>query len=194
MSGWKRMLCKNMLSNGRCNYEKSCMYAHSLNDQLLLNVRHRVYNILIRKTDLSSINLVMDTELLDGIKSLTRTCLDCEAKTCVGGYNCRNGAVSTKLTICDRDFRSGDCKNINCNMVHLTKQGLIPYYTQSSETSSLASPIIVSDILRIKDLDFAKRSGCAKKYIDLDDSSDTDSDDILTEVLCVYNLNETIFD
>lgn len=205
MNEKRRLLCKNMTANGVCKYNNTCMYAHSLRDQLLLNIRHKVYNILIRKSDLSNVDLVADEDMFKCMKVLSRPCIDCINKTCVGGYNCKYGAVSLDLTICIKDLMKGNCDIDNCKLVHLTKRGLIPYYSQINTSSKVTtSSVVISDVLKIKDLKFAKKSNISKySEITSDDinfpttcsDSCTDTDeDILTEVLCVYNLDETIFD
>ena len=59
----KKMLCKNMIQNGSCHYGKECMYAHSLDEQNVIPLRKKVYDILKNNDDLSQINLHDDIDI-----------------------------------------------------------------------------------------------------------------------------------
>lgn len=130
----KRMLCINIIRGDECPYgETSCIYAHSLSQQKLDDSRAYVYNILKSTGSLSHINLVNDEKrpsLYKEFLELTLVCQKCKIGKCPGGYNCHNGALSYKYKICYDDITSGKCRRSNCNAIHLTDRGLIPYEVQ----------------------------------------------------------------
>jgi hypothetical protein len=119
-----------MLTNKHCQYGKRCKYAHSLREQKIDTIRHKVYSMLKNKMNLKRINLINDKKLFDTFLSLTKLCTQCIKGNCPGGYNCRNGALNIKYKICYDDFMYGNCRKMICNNIHLTKRGLIPYTIQ----------------------------------------------------------------
>ncbi|QKF93877.1 zinc finger CCCH-type protein [Fadolivirus algeromassiliense] len=129
----KKILCVNIINKIKCNYGNKCMYAHSLNEQKIEPLRHKVYTIIKCADDLSNIDLVSDPKLYETLLQLTRVCMACSKGQCPGGYNCRNGAVSIKSKICYEDLVYGNCKKNNCTSVHLTDRGLVPYYKQKNK-------------------------------------------------------------
>lgn len=126
----KKILCFNITNNIICTYGQKCMYAHSLNEQKIEPMRHKVYTILKNNNDLSKLNLINDPKLLDTMLQLTKICIMCVKNSCPGGYNCRNGAINTKFRICYDDLIYGKCKRLNCTSVHLTSRNLVPYNVQ----------------------------------------------------------------
>jgi hypothetical protein len=122
----KRVLCKPMLNDKKCDYGNKCVYAHNLNDQKIDTMRHKAYTIIKSTQDLSTINLVNDNELFEHLNMLTKVCYLCSKNICPGGYNCRYGAINNKLRICYDDLMYGNCRRTNCMSVHLTKRGLVP--------------------------------------------------------------------
>jgi len=128
----KKMLCNNILNNKICKYKYNCVYAHSLAEQKIDSIRHKVYTILNNTTNLSNIDLMNDVELFNTFMLLTKVCAGCAKHICPGGYNCRNGAISNKYKICYDDIIFGTCKRTTCKFMHLTNRGLRPYSLQSS--------------------------------------------------------------
>lgn len=106
------------------------MYAHSLSEQRVDALRHKVYSIIRYTHDLSGINLVDDEKLFKTIQQLTRVCPQCAKNICSGGMNCRHGAINNKTRVCYNDLMRGDCRSPDCPSVHLTHRGLIPYNIQ----------------------------------------------------------------
>lgn len=123
----KKILCNNVLYNGFCNYGSKCMYAHSLEDQIVDTLRKYAYDLLKSTQNLANIDLVKDAELYRTLITLTRLCDRCAMRQCPGGYNCKNGAISKSYVVCYDDLEIGNCDNPTCPNVHLTKRGLIPY-------------------------------------------------------------------
>ena len=123
----KKILCYNMLNKKKCNYGNKCMYAHSLAEQKIEPLRHKIYSIIKYNTDLSNIDLSVDHNLYENLLQLTRVCSLCSKGQCPGGYNCRNGAINYKLRICYDDLVYGHCKRVSCHSVHLTEKGLKCY-------------------------------------------------------------------
>ncbi len=126
----KRILCFNAIKGRVCNYGPKCMYAHNLSEQKIDPIRHKVYTILKNDNDLSNINLIKDRKLFTTFVQLTKICYHCSKNECHGGYNCRNGTVNQKYKICYDDLMYGNCRRLNCNGLHLSTRGLVPYYIQ----------------------------------------------------------------
>lgn len=126
----KRVLCKPMLNDKKCDYGNKCVYAHSLNDQKVDPMRHKAYAIISHTKNLSHIDLVNDDELYEHLNALTKICSLCAKGLCPGGYNCRYGSVSPDTQVCFNDLMYGNCKKPNCTAVHLTKKGLVPRAVQ----------------------------------------------------------------
>lgn len=128
----KKMLCNNVLHYGSCNYNHKCMYAHSLDDQILDKSREIAYGILNSKNNLAEVDLVQEIELYKTFIQLTKICEKCSLNQCPGGYNCKNGAIKLAYVICYNDLVNGSCPKQNCKFVHLTERGLIPYHTREN--------------------------------------------------------------
>ena len=129
----KKILCFNMLNKQKCNYGNKCDYAHNLSEQQIEPLRHKVYTMIKSSTDLSHIDMVNDHQLYETMLQLTKVCSTCLKGICPGGYNCRNGVFNIKLKICYEDLVYGNCKKINCQYIHLTDKGLIPYLKQKNK-------------------------------------------------------------
>jgi hypothetical protein len=119
-----------MMMCGQCQYGDKCKFAHGLQDQRLLPIRQKVYDLLNCDKSLGDINLLEDTELCKCLIQLTTTCFSCLRNECQGGYNCKNGAISKEYTICYYDLRFGRCSSNQCEKIHLTKRGLINFKLQ----------------------------------------------------------------
>lgn len=129
----KKILCVNIINKLQCNYGNKCMYAHSLSEQKIEPLRHKVYTIIKCADDLSNIDLLSDPKLYENLLQLTRICIACSKGQCPGGYNCRNGAVNIKSKICYEDLVYGNCKKNDCTAVHLTDKGLVSYFKQKNK-------------------------------------------------------------
>jgi hypothetical protein len=129
----KKILCNNIIVGKKCNYGNKCLYAHSLDEQNVLPIREKAYNLLSSNDNLDDINLIEDGKLYETLCQLTKVCSSCEKQTCSGGKNCRNGAISKAFKICYDDLVYGNCKYTKCNFVHLTDRGLVPYLKQKNK-------------------------------------------------------------
>jgi len=136
----KRILCFNAIKGRACNYGNKCMYAHSLSEQKIDPIRHKVYTILKNDDSLKNINLIKDRRLFKTLTELTKVCYACTKNECHGGYNCRNGAISQKYRICHDDLMYGNCMRPKCNGLHLTARGLVPYYQQMNQQKKENDP------------------------------------------------------
>lgn len=123
---YKKMLCNNMIKHSICSYKTKCMYAHSLEEQKLEDIRQQAYDIIKSDYDLSNIDLKNNIDLFNNLLSLTNVCNKCVNGICPGGYNCKFGAINNTFRICYVDLTSGNCIE-NCKHIHLTKRGLIPF-------------------------------------------------------------------
>jgi|AntRauTorckE6833_2_1112554.scaffolds.fasta_scaffold16447_2 hypothetical protein len=132
----KRVLCYNVLNNKDCNYKNKCMYAHSLSEQKIDTIRHKVYTILKDDNDLSNLNVVNDKKLFETLTQLTKICIQCAKGVCPGGYNCRNGALNQKYRICYEDLMYGNCRRPKCYSIHLTDRNFRPYTEQKNDLRS----------------------------------------------------------
>lgn len=126
----KKILCKQIIETKSCPYGNGCRFAHSLEEQNVDTIRKRVYSIINGKELLDDIDLVHDIELFETFRTLTRTCFRCGNHTCLGGYNCKNGAIDLQHTICNDDLIYGRCRQEGCRKIHLTTRNLIPYNVQ----------------------------------------------------------------
>lgn len=61
---------------------------------------------------------------------LTKVCYNCSNHKCLGGYNCKKGAISTEYVICYEDLTIGRCSNPCCTKKHLSQRGLTPFKIQ----------------------------------------------------------------
>lgn len=138
----KKLLCKNNTFSGYCNYGNRCSFAHSLNEQSLEDYRRVTIDFITSDSDISNVNLddKLNSVLKDELIIFTRPCDKCLEGKCTGGYNCRFGACKREYIICYEDLHYGNCVDINCKKIHLTKRGLKPilkkiYYTLGSSSS-----------------------------------------------------------
>ena len=196
----KRILCNNMFTYGKCPYNDECVYAHSLEEQKLDPIRARAYGILKSTNNLGNIDLVHDKELYYTFLLLTRLCFGCENQSCLGGFNCKNGAINSSYVICLNDLNFGKCTNTECTKIHLTKRGLLPYKLQDmlyngyqKEEKKEYVQTLVDNIplsIELKNDTFPKL--CSKKTMDIDDeccslSDGESSNDSCDE--CILTLN-----
>lgn len=125
----KRILCQNMNKYGTCSYNDKCMYAHNLKEQVKDYEKEFIYDLLemiIKKIDVSKYikQIEQNEKLKKSLITFTRVCFGCKNKTCFGGYNCKNGAIDERYVVCYDDL-IGNCRNINCSKIHLSKYGLV---------------------------------------------------------------------
>ena len=101
----KKLLCNNYLEYGKCNYGNKCLYSHSLNEQKIDLIRKKAYNILNEYLEYNNINKTVTNEINDNkelqrsLLQLTKTCNNCLAGKCPGGYNCKYGAINEHYDI-----------------------------------------------------------------------------------------------
>ena len=132
----KKILCYNILNKGSCTYGSKCLYAHSLEEQKINSKIKIIYDLIKSNTSMENINLVQDKHIYCGLLHLTKLCPMCVKGNCPGGYNCKYGSFSKKFQVCKNDLQFGMCSNINCELIHLTKRGLVPY-VKSKKKSTL---------------------------------------------------------
>ena len=136
----KKILCYNILKNGVCSY-KNCMFAHSINEQVLTSVKQEIYDIIKNNNNLENINL-LENDLYKNLVIMCKECKKCIDFKCSGGLNCNNGVCLKQYKLCYKDLTYGNCcndlftdsKNNNIKSciygIHLTEKKLIPYGTQ----------------------------------------------------------------
>lgn len=126
----KRVLCYNMLNRGSCSYGTNCVYAHTLQEQRVIEPRKMAYDIIQQNNNLSDLDLIVGQNIHNSLLQLTKMCIRCASGVCPGGYNCKFGSYCKQYQLCYHDYMNGGCSDNNCTMVHLTKKGLIPYNVQ----------------------------------------------------------------
>lgn len=160
-SSEKRLICFSIINKSECNYNNNCTYAHSVSEQKIDEDRLFSYKIIF---DENVMNFVPEdnSKVDDTYRNLllsTTICSKCLGNSCTGGYNCRNGIYHPSIKVCKSDLLTGDCVNneteiivdeailnkigctaskyIGCaNGHHLTKRGLVPYYTYVHQSES----------------------------------------------------------
>lgn len=135
----KRMLCRNVIKGGECSYGSKCMYAHTLEEQIIDFPKKHAWAIILSNDSLETIDLQKNYQLYQSLEQLTKVCKQCFNKECIGGYNCDHGVFDKKYQICQRDLDWGDCKNPLCEMIHLTKRGLKPWFNKQKNIN-VSSP------------------------------------------------------
>lgn len=143
----KRILCYNMLNHKKCSYGNKCMYAHYLSEQKIEDYRYKAYTIIRDSNNLEDLDLKKDIKLLNHLIQLTKVCTLCISGLCLGGYNCRSGAISLKYKICYDDLMYGNCCRNTCQFVHLTQKGLTPYHKQKIKVNKDKKTDIITDSL-----------------------------------------------
>jgi hypothetical protein len=186
----KRILCLNIITKKNCRYGTKCLYAHSLEEQKLNEVRHKAYQIIKGKHDLSNVNIFHDKELYRTLTLLGDVCPGCKKGNCTGGYNCKHGSFSEEHTICNIDLNNGSCSG-NCGKQHLTKRGLKPYFSYIMESQKKRMANNKPNIGTLLTADFFKK-------LDKDSSIDTtdclsDDDSIDSDSLGEEGFETSIF-
>ena len=129
----KKILCKNIIYNNSCKYKDKCLYAHSLAEQKLEKIRDKAYKLIKGEISGENINIFLEKDLYRTLLTLCDLCDKCNNNKCTGGYNCKHGACSKKFIICGIDLYNGKCDG-KCNKIHLSKNGLQPYFTHILES------------------------------------------------------------
>jgi len=133
----KTIICYKIIEGKRCPYGFNCMYAHSLNAQKVDESRKKAYDIILQNNDLSDINLIDNTDLYTNLITLTKLCPNCVKQTCPGGYNCKWGVIKKSYQVCYTDLRYGNCSDMKCKLIHLTKRNLVSFQKQKIDNSSI---------------------------------------------------------
>lgn len=120
------MRCQNIITSGKCSYGVKCLYAHSLAEQKVEGIRKVAMDIILKRPDLSDIDLSTNKKLYSHLKCMSNMCPKCKDGKCTGGYNCKHGACDPGYVVCLEDINKGTCRG-NCGKIHLTNRGLIPY-------------------------------------------------------------------
>ena len=138
----KRMLCKNMLSIGKCNYGDKCLYSHSMIEQKKDYFRETIYEYVCyvlanneNKIIFENI-LLYDKIFIKTLLILTKTCKLCEQKLCQGGYNCKYGVFDKKYQICKDDLYLKCLNKNNCQNVHLSNIGINLCYNDDDDNNN----------------------------------------------------------
>lgn len=131
----KKILCLNIIKSGVCKYGNKCLYAHNLNEQQISRNRKEAYEIIKSTKTLVDINLNERVDLYKTLIELTKYCKNCINNNCIGGYNCKSGVYDKKYCICVNDLKYNNCKNNNCNFIHLSKRGLHPFFYNDIENN-----------------------------------------------------------
>lgn len=130
---YKTNLCLNVIRDGSCPYSNRCRYAHTHDEQRMFPIRRRIIDILDREESLKN----LQPDMIDELKIFTRVCEKCDAKTCIGGINCRNGCYPRKYLICREDLYWGICNDSVCSAIHTTERGLSPIGNCKIEEKSI---------------------------------------------------------
>lgn len=171
---YKKALCKNMMSNKICEYKKTCCYAHSYEEQIVIGKRKEAYDIIKNNYNLDYIDLHKDKELYEELLKLTNVCTKCLINECFGGYNCRDGVFTEKYQVCRNDLIKGFCNNTCCEKIHLTNRGLVPYENYNIKNYKLPNVILINDKYFEKEKLLSKKV----KLFNNDNNSDISDDNI----------------
>lgn len=204
MDNMKRILCYNIISCGSCNYGNKCLYAHSLNDQIVDPIRKKVYAMITGTEALDSVDLINNQKLYDTMILLCKLCALCNRGICPGGYNCRSGAISMQYKICYDDLIKGACQRVNCLSVHLTKKGFVPYLKQRSKLKKVVNVKLIDkfNFDRTKkineQLDRVKSILLTDKFLMMKpsytDSSESETDEKISEIIEYLNTDNNSSD
>lgn len=145
---YKKMRCLNIINGDSCTYGDKCLYAHSLDEQKVDGVRKTALDVILKRKDLSDIDLSTNKKLYSHLKCMSSICQKCKEGRCTGGYNCKHGACNSGCVICLEDMNKGTC-NSKCGNIHLTDRGLVPYGVKITKPSNYkdnrVKPIIIND-------------------------------------------------
>ena len=189
----KKILCNSFFKGEKCQYADKCLYAHSISQQKIDDIRKKAYDIIQNEFDLSYLDLgnkndTDSTELLLTLILLTKICYDCTNKKCAGGVNCKFGVYNKSLQLCYEDMMNGMCNENFCNKIHLTKRGFIPINKNkdSKKTKKKNNGVYIPRPIELND-DFFQ----SDKYKNLIEDSEISIDNLSSDN---QSLNESIFD
>lgn len=155
---FKRMLCRNVIKDGVCDYSTKCKYAHSFSEQIIDSHRKQAWDILLSSNSLENVDLQKNYKLYQTLDEFTNLCSQCVACDCIGGYNCDHGVFDKKYQICKQDLNYGNCKNQNCSLIHLTHRGLKPWFSKQKEQQIMNLQTIKGTLLSEKFFSVNKNS------------------------------------
>lgn len=142
----KKIMCQNFIDNNICIYMDKCLYAHNLQEQIIDIKRKKIFELLDSIDVLPNIDYITHKEIYKELNIFTKLCNDCINNKCTGGFNCKFGSPLQKYLVCYDDLNYGNCKDNNCNRIHLTKKGFNPQYNNISKKIN-NSPISNMEIL-----------------------------------------------
>lgn len=161
----KVILCCNIIFRGHCDYESRCNYAHSLDEQMIDPIRKQAYDILKSTEPLH--NIVLKDDLYNTMKELTQICPKCANNKCLGGYNCKMGAINEKYCVCSMDLNLGNCLDKNCKKIHLTQRGFLPVLKTKTLSDDDISDISDTEITYVhKKEEKTEKEKCLKALCD----------------------------
>lgn len=158
----KKILCNNTIKNVVCTYGTKCLYAHSIAEQKIDEIRKKAIDAIQNEFDLSYINFNEDEykSIIKTFLLLTNLCNDCQTKKCPGGINCKFGAYDSCILLCYDDLTKGQCKISDCKKIHLTERGfkclndynndkkkkkIIKHHPTNYTTVYIPEPFLLSD-------------------------------------------------
>uniref|UniRef100_A0A6C0LQX8 C3H1-type domain-containing protein n=1 Tax=viral metagenome TaxID=1070528 RepID=A0A6C0LQX8_9ZZZZ len=195
----KRLICFSYLNGDKCQYNKTCTYAHGKEEQIIDSEKKYIYKIILSKNPTEIIENVSEN-IYKQLMTLTSLCDRCKNKRCTGGYNCRNGSCDFSLKLCKNDLLTGQCINkileikvdsvifskINditspniyngcLNGHHITERGLIPYCKHIYQKDNSKK----STYRSVRLVDFNQMNRFIRDdYSDVYDSSDSSDDEL----------------
>jgi hypothetical protein len=189
----KNMLCKNIISKNTCHYGNKCLYAHSLDEQKMSDIRKKAFQLIGGEIDATTVNIYINRDLYKTLLSMCDMCDKCSTGNCTGGYNCREGVYDKKYVVCRSDLNNGTCDNENCKKKHLSKMGLKPYfkYILESQKEKYTKEHDTS-IGTLLTADFFKNIKISNPHMSLDDNED--QTDLTSDSSDEYNLESSIFE
>tara|TARA_Y100000782_G_C10166052_1_gene257719 strand:+ start:670 stop:1509 length:840 start_codon:yes stop_codon:yes gene_type:complete len=125
-----RVLCSKYMKDNICPYGNNCSFAHSLEEQVIDKNKKFIFDIIDKKIIVQNYNPRDNPEIWEMLLKMTNLCQNCQNKTCLGGYNCKDGINTTRYLICKDDLKFGECLNLKCNKVHMSKYNFIPGVTK----------------------------------------------------------------
>lgn len=199
----KNMLCKNMISKNTCHYGNKCLYAHSLEEQKMSDIRKKAFQLISGEINADTVNIYVNRDLYKTLLSMCDVCEKCVDGKCTGGYNCREGVYDKKYVVCRSDLNNGTCDNINCSKNHLAKKGLKPYfkyifdshkdrYTREKHTKENNMKDNDTPTGTLLTTDFFKNIKISNPHLSLDDNAD--NTDMNSELSDDYNFESSIFE
>ena len=120
----KTLLCEHYITSHKCIYGNRCKYAHGIKDQAIKPSRKLIYQLMFNEKltqeqqEILIEKIEKDESQLAEILYLTQVCPDCKKNSCIGGRNCKNGAMNEKDAICKKLLLTWICQQ-NCIRNHI---------------------------------------------------------------------------